>query len=308
MQNGLVIKNTGSWYTVQTSDNQIITCKIKGIFRLQNIQTTNPIAVGDYVRVERTADSTYVIAELLTRKNYIIRRASNLSKQAHILAANLDLVALIVTVNYPETSTVFIDRFLATAEAYGITACLVFNKIDAFSAEETEYLENLIFLYQNIGYKTFKISALHPDTLNEFKEFITNQTTLLAGNSGVGKSTLINALDINRQVKTAQISTYHNKGVHTTTFSEMFRLPNGGYVIDTPGIKGLGTVDMKPSEVGHYFKEFFLFSKQCHFSNCTHVCEPDCAVQDAVKQHFISLSRYKSYLSVLSDAGEGKYR
>lgn len=308
MTDAIVIKNTGSWYSVQTSDKQVIDCKIKGNFRIKNITTTNPIAVGDHVQIEQNPDGSAVIAHLCDRRNYIVRRSTNLSRQTHILAANLDLVALVVTVNFPETSTVFIDRFLASAEAYQVPACLVFNKIDAYTAAELEYLDNLIFLYQNIGYQTFKISALNPQTLTELKMFLQNKVTLLSGNSGVGKSTIINAIIENLNLKTSKISAYHNKGMHTTTFSQMFALTDGGYIIDTPGIKGFGTIDFKPAEVGHYFKEIFKFSKNCRFTNCTHTDEPDCAVKAAVEQHFISQSRYKSYMSILQDANEGKYR
>jgi len=308
MIDAVVIKNTGSWYSVQTLDGQIVECKIKGNFRIKNITTTNPIAVGDHVQIEQNADGSAVIAHLHDRRNYIVRRSTNLSYQSHILAANLDLVALVVTVNFPQTSTVFIDRFLATAEAYQVSACLVFNKIDVYTAAELEYLDNLILLYQNIGYKTFKISALNLQTLTELKIFLQNKVTLLSGNSGVGKSTIINALIENLNLKTAKISAYHNKGMHTTTFSQMFALADGGNIIDTPGIKGFGTIDFKPAEVGHYFKEIFKISKNCRFANCTHTDEPDCAVKTAVEQHFISKSRYKSYLSILQDAKEGKYR
>lgn len=305
---GLVIKNTGSWYTVKAEDGQIVECKIKGLFRMKFIRTTNPIAVGDRVVFEQGVDGGAAISEVCDRKNCIVRRSSNLSKQAHILAANLDLVALVVTVNYPETSTVFIDRFLATAEAYQVPACLVFNKVDCYTEDETEYLDGLVYLYEAIGYPTFRVSALDKTTLNDFNTFIQEKTTLLSGNSGVGKSTIINSLCEQIPVKTAEISSYHNKGIHTTTFSEMFELPNGGYLIDTPGIKGFGTFDMKPAEVGHYFKEIFVFSKKCHFANCTHIHEPGCAVLKALEEHYISESRYKSYLSVLEDSKNGKYR
>lgn len=308
MIDAVVIKNTGSWYSVKTLDGQIVDCKIKGNFRIKNITTTNPIAVGDYVRIEQISDGSAVIVYLCDRRNYIIRRSTNLSHQTHILAANLDLVALVITVNFPKTSTVFIDRFLATAEAYQIPACLVFNKTDAYTATELEYLDNLIFLYQNIGYCTFKISALNINTLTELKNFLQGKVTLISGNSGVGKSTIINAMIENLNLKTAQISAYHNKGMHTTTFSQMFDLPSSGYIIDTPGIKGFGTINMKPAEAGHYFKEIFKFSKQCRFANCTHTDEPNCAVKAAAEQHLINKSRYKSYLSILHDVNEGKYR
>lgn len=306
---GLVIKNTGSWYQVKTADAVLYECKIKGHLRLKEIRSTNPIAVGDFVEFDINMDNTGVISEIYDRKNYIIRRASNLSKQSHILAANIDLVALIVTVNYPQTSTVFIDRFLAVAEAYRVPACLVFNKIDRYDDQENEYMNAVIDLYEYLGYPTFKISALHKDYLEELSGFFKNKTILLSGNSGVGKSTLINALAPQSAVRTGNISEYHNKGTHTTTFSEMFELPGSdGYLIDTPGIKGFGTVEMEKEEVGHYFKEIFQFSGKCRFSNCTHTQEPGCAVVEAVEKNLISKSRYSSYLSILSDCTEGKYR
>jgi ribosome biogenesis GTPase len=305
---GLVIKNTGSWYYVKTNDKKVYECKIKGNFRIKDIQSTNPIAVGDNVHFELTPEGNGLIYEIDDRKNYIIRRSSNLSKQSHILAANLDLAALIVTVNYPETSTVFIDRFLAVAEAYQVPACLIFNKTDCYDEGEMEYLNAMAFLYESLSYPVFKISALNKEHLDSLPDYLKNKITLFSGNSGVGKSTLINAMIPGLDVKTSKISHYHNKGMHTTTFSEMFELPKGGNIIDTPGIKGLGTIDMSPYEVGHYFKEIFAFSKNCRFNNCTHVHEPGCAVAEAVEKHQISTSRYQSYLSILSDSEQGKYR
>ena len=305
---GLVVKNTGSWYQVKTDSGELIECKMKGHFRMQDIRSTNPIAVGDMVEFEKNADGTAMIHTICERRNYIVRRSSNLSKHSQILAANLDLVALIVTVNYPETSTVFIDRFLATAEAYRVPACIVFNKIDRYSVEEKEYLDGLERLYNILDYPVFKISALHSENITELMTFLEGKTTLFSGNSGVGKSTLINAVAPNSLAKTGEISSYHNKGMHTTTFSEMFELLAGGHIIDTPGITGFGTIDMEEAEVGHYFKEIFEYSKKCKFTNCTHVHEPGCAVLDAVDQHFISTTRYQSYLSVMKDCHEGKYR
>jgi len=306
--NGLVVKNTGSWYQVKTDSGELFECKIKGHFRLQEIRSTNPIAVGDNVEFEKNADGTAMIHAISDRRNYIIRRSSNLSKHSQILAANLDLVALIVTVNYPETSTVFIDRFLATAEAYRVPACIVFNKMDRYSAKEMEYLEALENLYLSLDYPVFKISALHLENIDGLMTFLSGKTTLFSGNSGVGKSTLINSIAPHSLAKTAEISSYHNKGMHTTTFSEMFELLAGGHIIDTPGIKGFGTIDMEEAEVGHYFKEIFETSRQCKFANCTHVHEPECAVIQAVENRFISTSRYQSYLSVMKDCHEGKYR
>ncbi|HJC98204.1 MULTISPECIES: ribosome small subunit-dependent GTPase A [Bacteroidaceae] len=308
MEKGLVIKNTGSWYVVKTEDGRQIECKIKGNFRLKGIRSTNPIAVGDRVRIVLNPEGTAFITEIEDRKNYIIRRASNLSKQSHIIAANLDLCMLVVTVNYPETSTIFIDRFLASAEAYRVPVALVFNKTDLYSEDELRYLDGLINLYTHIGYPCFRISALNNEGINEIKEELKGKITLFSGHSGVGKSTLINAILPEANLKTGEISTAHNKGMHTTTFSEMFPVEGEGYIIDTPGIKGFGTFDMKDEEVGHYFKEIFEFSAHCKYGNCTHRHEPGCAVREAVENHYISESRYASYLNILEDKEEGKYR
>ena len=305
---GLVIKNTGSWYVVKTDNGQLVDCKIKGNFRLKGIRSTNPIAVGDHVHIVMNHEGTAFIHEIEDRKNYIIRRASNLSKQSHILAANLDQCMLIVTINYPETSTIFIDRFLATAEAYRIPVSIIFNKTDRYDEDETRYLDGLINLYTYIGYPCYKVSALNQTGIEAIRTALTDKVTLLSGNSGVGKSTLINAILPDLEVKTGEISDYHNKGMHTTTFSEMFPLPQGGWIIDTPGIKGFGTFDMEEEEVGHYFKEIFEHSANCKYGNCTHRHEPGCAVRQAVEEHLISESRYSSYLNMLEDKDEGKYR
>lgn len=305
---GLVVKNTGSWYHVKTDSGEQYECKIKGNLRLKEIRSTNPIAVGDFVLFEVAQDGIGMISNVCDRTNYIVRRSSNLSKHYHILAANLDLTALVVTINYPETSTVFVDRFLAVAEAYRVPACLVFNKIDCYTAPELEYLDAMANLYESLGYKVFKVSALHSDNLSELTAYLHDKSTLISGNSGVGKSTLINAIAPESLAKTGEISSYHNKGMHTTTFSEMFELKGGGHIIDTPGIKGFGTVDMEISEVGHYFKEIFHYSAQCKYANCIHKHEPGCAVLEAVENHQISSSRYQSYLSVLSDCESSKYR
>jgi ribosome biogenesis GTPase len=306
--NGLVIKNTGSWYSVLTDEGDVVESKIKGNFRLKGIRSTNPVAVGDRVNITVNKEGTAFITEILDRRNYIIRKSPNLSKQSHIIAANVDQVLLIVTVNYPETSTTFIDRFLASAEAYRIPVVLVFNKTDLLNDDERRYQEMMVNLYETIGYKCMQISATLPDTLSLMEPLLKDKITLFSGNSGVGKSTLLNQLIPGVNLKTAEISDAHNTGMHTTTFSEMLRLPFGGWAIDTPGIKGFGTFDMEPEEICGYFKEIFRFSKDCKFANCTHTHEPNCAVRKAVEEHYISESRYNSYLSMLEDKEEGKYR
>ena len=305
---GLVIKNTGSWYTVRTDDGQDVESKIKGNFRLKDIKSTNPVAVGDYVKIDVNKEGTAFISEIEDRKNYIIRRASNLSKQAHIIAANLDQAMLIVTVNYPVTTTVFIDRFLATAEAYRVPVRLVFNKIDRYNADDNKMLNELIELYTSIGYPCSTLCARTEEGLEALKADLKDKITLLSGHSGVGKSTIINKLVPGVNLRTGDISEYHNTGMHTTTFSEMIPLLEGGYLIDTPGIKGFGTIDMEDEEISHYFPELFKYSEYCRFSNCTHRHEPGCAVLQAVSDGLISESRYKSYLSVLEDRSESKYR
>ena len=305
---GLVIKNTGSWYTVHTETGKDIESKIKGNFRLKSIRSTNPVAVGDWVQIEENKEGTAFITAIEERKNYIIRRASNLSKQSHIIAANIDCAMLIVTVNYPVTTTIFIDRFLATAEAYRVPVKLVFNKIDRYNEEDQAYMEALITLYSTIGYPCLKVCAKNETGLEELQSDLQDRVTLLSGHSGVGKSTLINKLVPGVSLKTGTISEYHNKGMHTTTFSEMIALPQGGYLIDTPGIKGFGTIEMEGAEIAHYFPDIFRFATACKFNNCTHRHEPGCAVLEAVQAHWISESRYKSYLSILEDKNESKYR
>ena len=311
--NGLVIRNTGSWYTVYTDDAQLIDCKIKGNFRLKGIRSTNPVAIGDRVEIITNSDGTAFISNIEDRRNYIVRKASNLSKQSHILASNIDCCFLIVTVNYPGTATTFIGRFLASAEAYRIPVVLVFNKIDRYDEDDLRYLDGMINLYTSIGYECMKVSALNGDGIDELRQKLEGKITLFSGNSGVGKSTLINAILPDLNVKTGDISEYHNKGMHTTTFSEMFAISGGDYrkgaLIDTPGIKGFGTFDMEKEEIGGYFKEIFAMSENCKFGcQCTHTHEPGCAVRTAVEQHLISESRYTSYLSMLDDKEEGKYR
>lgn len=305
---GLVIKNTGSWYTVRTDDGRDVESKVKGNFRLKDIRSTNPVAVGDRVEIDINKEGTAFICVIEERKNYIIRRASNLSKQSHIIAANLDQAMLIVTVNYPITTTVFIDRFLATAEAYRVPVKLVFNKTDRYNTQDKEYLEALINLYTSIGYPCSTLCARSEEGLDALKAELKDKITLLSGHSGVGKSTIINKLIPGVNLKTGDISEYHNKGMHTTTFSEMISLPDGGYLIDTPGIKGFGTIEMQGAEIAHYFPEIFRFSSECKFSNCSHRHEPGCSVLQALEEHYISESRYKSYLSILDDKEEKKYR
>ena len=305
---GLVIKNTGSWYTVKTDSNQLVECKIKANFRLKGIRSTNPVAVGDRVSITPNLEGTAFITSIEDRKNYIIRKSSNLSKQSHIIAANVDQAFLVVTINRPVTSTTFIDRFLASAEAYRVPVVLLFNKTDALEDEEREYQQMMIDLYETVGYQCLAISAANGSGMDKVRELLAGKTTVLSGNSGVGKSTLINSLLPDVQLKTAEISDAHNAGTHTTTFSEMLELPEGGYIIDTPGIKGFGTFDIEPEELTSYFKEIFHFSKDCRFNNCTHTHEPGCAVLKAVEEHYIAQSRYLSYLNMLEDKEEGKYR
>lgn len=305
---GLVIKNTGSWYTVKTNNGDFINCKIKGNFRLKGIRSTNPIAVGDNVDIVLNQEGTAFITHICERRNYIIRKSQNLSKQSHIIAANVDQALLIVTVNHPQTSTIFIDRFLATAEAYSVPVVLVFNKNDILADEERHYQEMMVKLYSNIGYTCLIISATTGQGIEELTPLLQGKITLLSGNSGVGKSTLINRILPDANLRTSAISDAHNTGMHTTTFSEMIEMPNDGYLIDTPGIKGFGTFDIEPEELTSYFRDIFHFSKNCRFNNCTHTHEPGCAVLEAVKEHYISESRYQSYLSMLTDKDENKYR
>lgn len=305
---GLIIKNTGSWYTVKTDDGRIVESKVKGNFRLKGIRSTSPVAVGDYVDIIMNAEGTALISAIDDRKNYIIRKASNLSKQSQIIAANLDLALLVITIKQPETSTTFIDRFLAGAEAYRVPVVLVFNKTDLLNDDERRYQRQMIKLYETIGYQCVEISAETGMGITQLQTLLRQKVTLVSGNSGVGKSTLINAIIPHADQRTAEISNAHGTGMHTTTFSEMIELAEGGYLIDTPGIKGFGTFDIEREELTSYFKEIFKFSKDCRFNNCTHTHEPGCAVIQAVENHYISASRYQSYLNMLEDKDDGKYR
>ena len=333
---GLVVKNTGSWYTVRTDDGQLLDCKVKGNFRIKGIRSTNPVAVGDRVTLSSPStgggqEGVCWITDIDDRRNYIIRKSINLSKQSHILAANVDQAFLIVTVACPETSTTFIDRFLASAEAYRVPVVLVFNKTDLLDDDLLHYQQMMVTLYAGLGYECRQVSAEQGDGVEELRPLLDGKITLLSGNSGVGKSTLINRLVPGANLRTAAISDAHNMGMHTTTFSEMISLPKtpsdspclGGekevspkqgrlegssYLIDTPGIKGFGTFDMEREELTSYFREIFRYSKDCRFSNCTHTHEPGCAVLKAVEEHYIAQSRYQSYLSMLDDKDDSKYR
>ena len=311
MESGIVIKNTGSWYVVKTNDGNEINCKVKGNFRLKGIRTTNPVAVGDHVTLsDKAPDGTAFIKTIEQRKNYIIRRASNLSKESHIIAANVDVAFLIVTLAHPVTSTTFIDRFLATAEAYRVPTVIVINKVDILTDEEDkELLEAVSYLYSSIGYKVLKVSALTGQGIDTLKEMLHGKISLFSGNSGVGKSSIINSLIPGLELRTAEISTTHDTGMHTTTFSEMFPLQdNSGYIIDTPGVKGFGTIDFDKHEVAHFFPEIFEISHNCKYGDCTHTHEPGCAVLEALNDCRISQSRYNSYLSILEDSDPDKYR
>ena len=301
---GLIIKNTGSDYVVRSSDGSNSVCRVKGSFRIKGIKSTSPVTVGDRVEF----DDTGYITELHERKNYIVRKPTNLSKQLHIIAANLDQAILIITIKNPVTSTTFIDRFLATAEAYHIPTILVFNKIDLLNAEDEAYVNAFIHLYESIGYQCLKMTAIQGNGIAELQNSLAGKISLLSGNSGVGKSTIINQIVPNSSAKTGEISNSHHKGMHTTTFSEMYEISTDTFLIDTPGIKGFGMVDMNEEEIGHFFRDIFEASKNCRFNNCSHRHEPGCAVLQAVNEHRIATSRYESYLSILEDITEGKYR
>ena len=313
MKKGIVIKSTGSWYTVRTDDGNSIECRIKGNFRLKGIRSTNPIAVGDHVEItEQKEDNNSegavigLITNIIERKNYIIRKSPNLSKESHIIAANIDQAFLIVTIKHPVTTTTFIDRFLVSAEAYRIPCRIIFNKIDLYNEAQTSLMNFLIEVYEKVGYQCLKISAKKDIGMNELKMMMKNKTNVFSGHSGVGKSTIINSIQPGTMLKTGIISDSHHSGKHTTTYSEMIDLDFGGFIIDTPGIKGFGLLEMEKEEIAHYFPEMFQLLNNCQYYNCTHIHEPGCAVKKAVVEGQIAESRYDTYLGLLDT--EDKYR
>ena len=306
---GLVIKNTGSWVTVRLDDGNTVNCKMRGVLRLKGLRCTNPVAVGDRVQVDDKGGDAPVVGDIEPRRNYIIRRSSNLSKEFQIIAANLDQAVLVATLTNPETSTTFIDRFLATAEAYQVPAVLAFNKIDLLDTDEwRSRLDELKTLYESIGYPVITMSAATGEGADALRAQLAGKMSLLSGNSGVGKSSIINLLVPDAHVRVGDVSHTHHKGMHTTTFSELLDLPGGGAIIDTPGVKAFGTIDFERAEVAHYFPEIFRISDNCRFNNCTHTHEPGCAVLEAVEQGKIAPSRFTSYLSILEEDPNNKYR
>jgi ribosome biogenesis GTPase / thiamine phosphate phosphatase len=314
LKKGLVIKSTGNWFIIRAENGELLNCRIKGNFRIKDIRSTNPVAIGDWVEYKVTGENkpgrsekSGVITEICDRRNYIVRRSQNLSKQAHIIAANIDLAFLVTTINFPITSTTFLDRFLASAEAYRIPVALVFNKTDLYNTEETDFMEYLIGVYEKIGYKCLKTSATIGTGIDDLRKLMKDKTTVFSGHSGVGKSTLINYVEPRLNLKTDIISDYHQKGKHTTSYSELFELGFGGYIIDTPGIKGFGMLDMEPWEISHYFPEIFRIASGCQYKNCTHTHEPECAVKDAVKEGVVAETRYISYIG-LFESDNDKYR
>lgn len=313
MKKGIVVKSTGSWYTVKDTEGSLIDCRIKGNFRIKGIRSTNPIAVGDIVElIEQKEDSNSngaiigLITNIIDRRNYIIRKSPNLSKESHIIAANIDQAFLIVTIIHPVTTTTFIDRFLVSAEAYRIPCRIIFNKIDLYNEEQTDIMKSLIDIYEAIGYHCLRISAKKNIGIEELKKMLENKTNVLSGHSGVGKSTIINSVQPGTLLKTGIISDSHHSGKHTTTYSEMIDLDFGGFIIDTPGIKGFGLLEMVKEEISHYFPEMFKLLNYCQYYNCTHTHEPGCAVKKAVTNGQIAESRYETYLGLLNT--EDKYR
>ncbi len=305
---GLVVKNTGSWFDVRTDEGEVVPCKVKGNFRLKGIRSTSPVVVGDYVTFEKNREGTAFISAIDDRRNYIIRKASNLSKQSHILAANIDVCLLLVTLKEPVTSEVFVDRVLATGEAYNVPVVILINKIDLLDPQELDRAGKMADLYRSIGYEVMLVSVEDNIGLEAVPPMLKDKTALLAGNSGVGKSALLNRLVPGANARTSSISEAHLSGMHTTTFSTMYDLPIGGRIIDVPGVRGFGTFNFKKEEVSHYFREIFAVGKQCRFGNCMHLNEPGCEVLKAVENGRVSLSRYNSYLNMLEDVDEGKYR
>ena len=303
--NGLVVRSTGSWYEVRTDDGTIRECRIRGKLRLKGVRSTNPVVVGDIVTCEIDATGDCVIVDITPRHNYIIRRASNLSKESHLIAANIDQAALVVSLFAPRTAYEFVDRFLVTCEAYGIPATIVLNKVD-LARQAPEALEEFVATYLASGYKVLEVSATEGIGIDRLKKMLTGKTTLLSGNSGVGKSSLINAIDPSINTRTGEVSSFHHKGMHTTTFSQMYPLEEGGYIIDSPGIKGFGLIDIEPEELARYFPDFMRFAPECGFYNCTHTHEPKCAILQAVEEWKIMPSRYESYLKILEE--DNKYR
>ena len=313
MIEGLVYKSTGSWYLVKSDEGKFYRCRIKGKFRIKGIKSTNPVAVGDRVEIKLEKKSseeeeTGVITKIKERENYIIRKSVNLSKQTHIIAANIDQAFLLITLNNPPTFTTFIDRFLVTAEAYGIKAILLFNKIDTYNEDELTEVKFLAAMYRSIGYECIGISAKSGKNIDKVKELMKDKTSMISGHSGTGKSTLINAIQPSLDLKTTQISEQHKQGQHTTTFAEMFDLDFGARIIDTPGIKGFGVVDIEKEELGDYFPEFFQRKQDCKFHNCLHLDEPKCAVKEALEAEEIPWSRYRSYLQILQGEEDQQYR